>query len=155
MAKWAAEGDPPYSGTIDDITIYQLSWGMWYVRMRSSITTKRILKDRAFQGFRNSSARMKDASPIASRVYKQLAVKQFSLFRELTGKALLLLKAGFTAVEAEGKLVEEYLPKPVVVWKVVNMPKPVVVSVRKVVMPVYRVMFPAFPVMPVYGCNSG
>ena len=145
MAKWVGEGAPPYKGTFEDLTIYQLSWGTWYVRARSSVTTKRILKDRAFQGFRNSAVRMKDASPIASRVYRQLAVKQYSLFREMTGKALLLLKFGVTVAEVEEILVKEYLPKPV---------KLVVKHVRKVVRAVYRELFPPFPELPVYVLNS-
>jgi hypothetical protein len=110
MAKWAEEGTPPITGTVECFTIYQLSCDKWYVRKRSSITTKRILKDRAFAGFRKSSLRMTDASPIASKVYKQLPIKQYPLFREMTGKALLLLKAGLSVADVEAKLVEEYLP---------------------------------------------
>lgn len=112
MAK-LAEGIPPKKGTIDDLTFYQLSDGIWYVRLRSSITTKRILKDPIFQGFRNSSVRMKDASPIASKVYRQLAVKRYPLFREMTGKALLLLKSGLDPAAVEAELMSAYLPKPV------------------------------------------
>ena len=58
---------------------------------------------------------MKDASPIASKVYQQLAEKHYPLFREMTGKALLLLKFGLSAAEVEAELVAEYLylPEPV------------------------------------------
>jgi hypothetical protein len=146
MAKWAGEGAPPYKGTIEDLTFYQLpGYDTWYVRARSSITRKRILKGRAFQGFRNSSVRMKDASPIASKVYHQLPVKQYCLFREMTGKALLLLKVGFTVAEVEEKLVEEYLPKPV---------KLIVLHVRKAVNTIYRELFPPFPMLSVHVFNS-
>jgi hypothetical protein len=110
MAKWVGEGTPPFTGTVDCLTIYQLPDQKWYVRMRSSITTKRIKKDKAFEGFRRSSVRMKDASPIASKVYAQLAVKEYKLFREMTGKALLGLKAGLLVAEITDKLMAEYMP---------------------------------------------
>jgi hypothetical protein len=110
MAKWVGEGTPPYTGTVDCLTIYQLPDQKWYVRMRSSITGKRIKKDPVFEGFRNSSFRMKDASPIASKVYQQLAGKHYPLFREMTGKALLWLKAGLTVKDITAKLIAEYMP---------------------------------------------
>jgi hypothetical protein len=109
MAKWAGEGKPPFTGTVDCLTIYQLPDGKWYVRMRSSITGKRIKKDPVFEGFRKSSFRMKDASPIASMVYQQLPVKQYKLFREMTGKALLWLKTGLTVKEITDKLTRDYI----------------------------------------------
>jgi hypothetical protein len=109
------EGVPPKKGTVDDLTFYQMSDdGIWYVRKKSSIDRKRILKSAKFQGFRNSSVRMKDASPIASKVYRQLVVKHYPLFREMTGKALVLLKFGLSAAEVEAELVSVYLPKPAV-----------------------------------------
>lgn len=110
MAKWAGEGKPPFTGTIEDLTIYQLPDGKWYVRMRSSITGKRIKKDPVFEGFRKSAVRMKDASPIASKVYQLLPVKKYTLFREMTGKALLWLKAGLTVEEITDKLIRDYIP---------------------------------------------
>ena len=139
MAKWVGEGTPPFTGTVDCLTIYQLPDNKWYVRMRSSITTKRILKDPVFQGFRNSAVRMKDASPIASKIYQQLAVKRYPLFREMTGKALLLLKSGLTPAAVEAKLTEEYLPVPV---------KPVVKFVKKS-FPLPR-FYKILPVCPVF-----
>lgn len=113
MAKWVGEGTPPYTGTIDCLTIYQLPDGKWYVRMKSSITGKRIKKDPVFEGFRKSSFRMKDASPIASKVYQQLPVKKYKLFREMTGKALLGLKAGLSVDIITELLIKEYIRIPV------------------------------------------
>lgn len=111
MAKYIGEGRPPFVGTREDLTIYKFKDGeQYYVRQRSSITTKRIKKDRVFAGFRNSSVRMKDASPIASEIYRQMPVKEYVQYREITGKALLLLKAGYTAEEVKCTLMAEYLP---------------------------------------------
>lgn len=110
MAKWVGEGDPPFTGTVDCVTVYQLPDKKWYVRMKSSITGKRIKKDPVFAAFRKSSFRMKDASPIASKVYRQLPVKEYKFFREMTGKALLWLKAGLSAEVITDKLLQEYMP---------------------------------------------
>jgi hypothetical protein len=114
MAKWLLS-TPPFVGTKDGVTVYQLPGGKYYARMKSSITTKRIKKDPAFKAFRNSSVRMTAASPLASFVYKQLAVKHYPLYREMTGKALLWLKAGISPEEITERLMKEYLePKPIV-----------------------------------------
>src|SRR6186713_177954 len=77
--------------------------------MKSNITGKRIKKDPVFEGFRKSSVRMKDASPIASAVYQQLPVKYYPLYREMTGKALLWLKEGIPAAVIRDRLIREYL----------------------------------------------
>jgi hypothetical protein len=55
-----------------------------------------VKKDIAFTGFRKSCNRMKEASPIASSLYKMvpMELKQFSLYRKLTGEAIGMLKKG-------------------------------------------------------------
>ena len=131
MAKWVGEGKPPYTGTVDCLTIYQLPDGNWYVRMKSSLTGKRIKKDPVFKGFRESSFRMKDASPIASKVYQQLPVKKYELFREMTGKALLWLKAGLSVEEITDKLIRDYIP----VVKVKRVPVQSIPSFKRILNP--------------------
>jgi hypothetical protein len=66
------------------------------VRRCTSLTGERVKKDDAFRGFRESGNRMKEASPIAAALYKMVPVeiKQYSLYRFLTGEALKMLKAG-------------------------------------------------------------
>jgi hypothetical protein len=66
------------------------------VRRRTSLTGDRVKKDAAFRGFRESGNRMTEASPIAASLYKIVPaeVKQYSLYRLLTGEALKMLKAG-------------------------------------------------------------
>ena len=109
MAKWVLSTPPPFTGTKHGVTVYQLPDEKWYVRMKSSITGKRIKKDPVFEGFRKSSVRMKDASPIASAVYQQLPVKYYPLYREMTGKALLWLKEGISVAVITERLTTEYL----------------------------------------------
>jgi hypothetical protein len=66
------------------------------VRRFTSLTGARVKKDAAFKGFRESGNRMKEASPIAASLYKMIPaeIKQYALYRLLTGEALKMLKAG-------------------------------------------------------------
>jgi hypothetical protein len=112
MAKWILSTPPPFTGTKYGVTVYQLPDKKWYVRMKSSITAERIKKDPVFKGFRKSSGRLSEASPIASFVYKQLAVKKYPLYREMTGKAILWLKEGIAVEVIQERLIREYLQKP-------------------------------------------
>jgi hypothetical protein len=109
MAKWVLSTPPPFTGTKYGVTVYQLPDKKWYVRMKSSITGERIKKDPVFKAFRKSSSRMKAASPIASFVYNQLRVKNYPLYREMTGKAMLWLKEGIAADVIRERLTREYL----------------------------------------------
>jgi hypothetical protein len=109
MAKWVLSTPPPFTGTKHGVTVYQLPDEKWYVRMKSSITGERIKKDPVYKAFRKSSGRMKEASPIASFVYKQLPVKNYPLYREMTGKAMLWLKEGIPAAVIRKRLEKEYL----------------------------------------------
>jgi hypothetical protein len=109
MAKWVLSTPPPFTGTKYGVTVYQLPDEKYYVRMKSSITGERIKKDPVFKGFRQSSGRMSIASPIASIVYKQLRVKNYPLYREMTGKAMLWLKEGISAAVILNRLTKEYL----------------------------------------------
>jgi hypothetical protein len=113
MARWCGQKPPPFTGTKDGITVYRLKDDeQYYVRLQSSITGKRIKKDPAFKGFRNSSVRLRDASRIGSKIYRQLPVKKHTIYREITGKAILLLKAGEKEDVIIARLTKEYLPVP-------------------------------------------
>jgi hypothetical protein len=109
MAKWILSTPPPFTGTKYGVTVYQLPDEKYYVRMKSSITGERIKKDPVFKGFRKSSGRMKTAAPIASFVYQQLGVKNYPLYREMTGKAMLWLKEGIPAAVITERLIKQYL----------------------------------------------
>jgi hypothetical protein len=111
MAKWIGPEPPPFVGTKDGITVYQLQDDQYFVRMQSSITAKRIKKDKAFARFRDSSQRLRIASRIASAVYRQFVVKEYPLYREMTGKAILWLKEGCAVELIEAKLLQAYQSK--------------------------------------------
>jgi hypothetical protein len=125
MAKWVLSTPPPFTGTKYGVTVYQLPDEKYYVRMKSSITGERIKKDPVFKGFRKSSGRMSEASPIASFVYQQLPVKNYPLYREMTGKAMLWLKEGIPAAVIRDRLTKEYLPIPPKIPSIIKLtPRP-------------------------------
>jgi hypothetical protein len=76
---------------------YSPHFGHNIIRKTSSLTGIRVKTDNAFKGFRESGNRMKQASPIAASLYKLIPdeIKQYSIYRFLTGEALKMLKAGF------------------------------------------------------------
>jgi hypothetical protein len=80
-------------------------------RRASSLTGERTKKDPAFKGFRQSCSRLKEASPIAASLYKQIPeqVKQYALYRTLTGEAIKMLKEGMEAVFITETLKKKYI----------------------------------------------
>jgi hypothetical protein len=80
-------------------------------RRGSSLTGERTKKDPAFKGFRQSSNRLKQASPIAASLYKMVPekVKQYALYRTLTGEAIKMLKEGMEATLIRETLKKKYI----------------------------------------------
>jgi hypothetical protein len=81
------------------------------VRRCTSLTGERVRKDAAFRGFRESGNRMKEASPIAASLYKMVPaeIKQYSLYRLLTGEALKMLKEGRDSATITESLKQIYI----------------------------------------------
>jgi hypothetical protein len=78
-------------------------------RRGSSLTRERTKKDPAFKGFRQSSSRLKEASPIAASLYKLVKVKQYALYRTLTSEAIKMLKEGMQAAVITETLKIKYI----------------------------------------------
>jgi len=80
-------------------------------RRTSSLTGERTRKDPAFKGFRKSINRMKEASPIAASLYKMLPlqIKQYALYRTITGEAIKMLKEGMDAAVISETLKKKYI----------------------------------------------
>lgn len=74
---------------------YSPHFGQNIVRKTTSLTGARVKNDKAFNGFRESGNRMKQASPIAASLYKLIPaeIRKYSFYRLLTGEALKILKA--------------------------------------------------------------
>ncbi|MDP4212843.1 MAG: hypothetical protein Q8926_09475 [Bacteroidota bacterium] len=90
---------------------YSPYFGQNIWRRGSSLTGERTGKDPAFKGFRQSSSRLKQASPIAASLYKLVPgeVKQHALYRTLTGEAIRMLKEGMEAALITKTLKKKYI----------------------------------------------
>jgi hypothetical protein len=90
---------------------YSPHFGQNIWRRGTSLTGERTQKDPAFKGFRKSSSRLKEASPIAASLYKLVPkpVKQYPLYRTLTGEAIKMLKEGMEAAVIKETLKTKYI----------------------------------------------
>ncbi|PWV46153.1 hypothetical protein [Chitinophaga sp. S165] len=93
-----AGGVPPFVGTRDNLTIYLMN-GEYIIRTKSSLTGKRIKHDPAFAKTMMYAGWLKVGARIASHIYRQIPADErvYKQYRELTGKAMSLLKEGFNA----------------------------------------------------------
>jgi hypothetical protein len=88
-----------------------MSNGLNIIRKPSSLTGLRVARDPAFNGFRQSTNRMKEASPIASVLYSLIPKEQkvYALYRRLTGDALRMIKQGIDKEEIIATLKKQYI----------------------------------------------
>jgi hypothetical protein len=86
-------------------------FGLNIWRRATSLTGERTQKDPAFNGFRKSSNRLKEASPIAASLYRLVPkeVKRYALYRTLTGEAIKMLKEGMEAAVITETLKKKYI----------------------------------------------
>lgn len=107
MAKQA--GTIFIEGTLDDLTFYKMD-GLYYVRMKSSLTGKKFWKHKAFERSRESCKRFAEGNTLASRLYRLIEKekRQYKLFCFLKKRAILLLKEGKSLADAE-QILNEYL----------------------------------------------
>jgi hypothetical protein len=84
-----------FSGSMSNITFYEMD-GIRYARKKSSLTRKRVLKDKKFEKTRQYASNFALASATASPVYRALpfTAQGRLLFRILTGEAASLLYEG-------------------------------------------------------------
>ena len=83
------------TGTLDDVTYYKM-YGIYYARMKSSLSRKKVLTSARFERTRQHASQLADASRIASSVYRQIPKEQrnIKLFRAIVGEAKVLLAVG-------------------------------------------------------------
>ena len=77
------------------VCIYE-RWGQLLIRSRSSLTGERVKTSPEFKKTMEYAILLARASRIASRIYKDSEVKARSIYQNLTGKAMRLLKEGHT-----------------------------------------------------------
>jgi hypothetical protein len=88
------------TGCFDNICFYKTG-GMYYARMKSSLTGKRVKKDPAFRRTMEYAGLLGKASKIASALYKNFPdeKKEKGAYKKLTGSVMRLLKEGKTEEE--------------------------------------------------------
>ena len=88
-------GDIIITGTIDDITFYQME-GKGYARRKSSLTGKKVKRDPLFTRTMESAHRLGRGSQLASKVYRSLPREEqvYALFKELKSIAIRAIKEG-------------------------------------------------------------
>ena len=100
------------TGTIGNLCFYRMD-GQYYVRLKSSLTGKRVKKDPAFKGTMYYAGLFGNASGIDSEVYRALppSSKIKGLYRKLTGMAMQLLKEGIDKERIVLLLQESLIPQ--------------------------------------------
>jgi hypothetical protein len=98
------------SATIGEITLYPM-FGNTYMRKKSSLTKKRVLKSKNFEKTRQCAAKMGCAARIGSMIYKTLPadIRERWLYRAITGEAASMLYAGKEEQEVKDVLWKKYV----------------------------------------------
>jgi hypothetical protein len=104
-------GGVPISGTIGNVTFYQM-YGRTYVRSKSSLTRKRVLKSKEFEKTRKHAGHFGIAAKIGSVIYKALPLDLRSerwFYRAIAGEAASLLYKGMQEEEVKELLWKKYI----------------------------------------------
>ncbi|MDE3124724.1 MAG: hypothetical protein KGK14_04355 [Bacteroidota bacterium] len=96
------------SGTFNGLTFYVVN-GRQLVRSKTSIDKKRFYSDPAFARLRQYSQWLQIASPVASKIYRQLP-PQKGLQQKMTGQLMQWLKKGVNLAVAVQRLIDAYIP---------------------------------------------
>ena len=104
------DSGPVTSGTVGGATFYQMN-GRQYVRAKSSLTRKRVLKDKAFENTRKCASDLGKAAQIGSVIYHALPreIKVQWMYRAITGEAASMLYEGEDQQEVEEFLWKKYI----------------------------------------------
>ncbi len=96
--------------TWDDLTFYKWE-DKYFVRKKSRLTREKVLSHPAFHNTRVAADRLVTASKIASSIYSDLPIdwRQFWMFRDFTGEAMIMIDNGATAQKAYDYLWKTYV----------------------------------------------
>jgi hypothetical protein len=111
-------------GTFDNITYYVMG-NKGYVRSKSSLTRKKVLKSKSFEKTRQCAAKMGRAAKIGSGIYRLMPgdIRHRWLYRAITGEAASMLYEGKEEQEIIDFLWKKYvedtraIPEDVIVPK--------------------------------------
>lgn len=113
------------------MTLAPMKSGRYVLRMKSSLSGKRVRRDPAFAPLMEDAERMKVASPLAARVYRELEIRNVKVYRKMVGRAKELLKR-LSEPEIEIILMKEYGPVEVVKIATVSTGKIIHLPVKEV-----------------------
>lgn len=106
----------PYfiTGSYYNLCFYEMQ-GRYFLRMKSSLSRKRVKSDPAFAKTMFYANLLGNAAKIASIVHRSLPKdkKEKGLYRKLTGKAMQWLKEGFDVEQVIILLREFVAPQPI------------------------------------------
>lgn len=99
-----------FSGTIGPICYYQM-YGITYVRAKSTLERKRVLKSKEFEKTRKYASNFAIAAKLASPIYKSLPPEHRArwIYRTIAGEAASLLYKGKTEKEVNEILLGKYI----------------------------------------------
>lgn len=96
--------------TWDDLTFYKME-NRYFVRKKSRITREKVLTHPCFANTRLYASTLALASKIASSIYSDLPIewRQFWMYRDFTGEAMIMLNNGATPQGAYDYLWNTYI----------------------------------------------
>ncbi len=107
-----AKQEGPYfvTGCAGNICFYKMD-GQYYMRLKSTLSGKRVKKDPRFKKTMQNAGLLADASKIASKLYRELPKEERAkgLYRKLTGMGMRLLKEGKSKEEVFALLKENFI----------------------------------------------
>ena len=106
------KGPDFYIGTRGDACFYKMD-GQYYVRRKSTLSGKRVKRDKAFTLTRVYADLLGQASRLAAAVYRCLPreERKHAQYLAMTGEALRMLKEGVATEEISVRLEEAYVVK--------------------------------------------
>ncbi|HET6769592.1 MAG TPA: hypothetical protein VFH08_19430 [Chitinophagaceae bacterium] len=98
------------SGTVGNVCVYEVD-GKLYMRSKSSLTRKRVLKSKAFERTRRYANDMGKAARLGSAIYWDLPVEKRNraVYQSITGMAASLLYKGVSEEEVQNMLKKKYV----------------------------------------------
>ena len=96
----------------DNVVVYE-RWGNLYLRTKSSLTRKRVLKSKTFEKTREYAGNMAKAARLGSAIYKELHLlkKDRALYQAITGMAASLLSTGVDETVVYNNLKTKFMGK--------------------------------------------
>lgn len=93
---------------LGNISIYQVN-GHTYVRSKSSLSRKRVLKSKEYARTRQYASNMAKASQIGSEIYRELNKKNRALYQAITGEVASMLYNGVEEQHVKQMIRKKYL----------------------------------------------